>query len=199
MQLKTKLLQLNQNEPVSIGAQSGFFFIGYPKEFLEQEEEINKQWQTFFAQCLNSATAAYENCLAAPPEPNKEVKRRQVDFAINRMTDAVIPYEVLYKEWEEKCAALQVSKFKALKRYDKFKPFGKRDVKECYRNLDNNANIVIIRGYESGRYWTKQEYDRDKQKGLNNGKQSTNETQNSKASRNESTNDTKETCQTEET
>ena len=164
MKLINKLKTLEQDEIVSIGSRSAFFFIGYPNEFIENEDKFNTYWNNLFKRGMESAITAYENCIAAPPDPNKEVTRREIDPKTRHMADMVIPYDVLYKEWQNKCDVLKTSKETAIKKFDKFKPFNMRDVKESYKSIDGKANVVIIRGYEVAPYWFKHEYDADKVK-----------------------------------
>jgi len=172
MQLKTKLTELvkaGNNKIVSIGSQSGFFFIGYPQEFLEQEEEYNKRWELAFKQSVAAATTAYNNCVKSPPDPDREIKRKERDPKTNRMTDMVVPIEILEKEWKQKCDNLEIAMQRANMKVNKFKPFGKREVKECYPGLNDDKEVIIIKGYEVGRYWMKSEFDKDTRKDLCNG------------------------------
>lgn len=172
MQLKTKLTELSKTDNskiVSIGSQSGFFFIGHPKDFLEQEEEYNQRWKLAFEQSVAAATTAYNNCVKSPPDPDREVKRKERDPHTNRMTDMVIPIEILEKEWKQKCESLEIAMKRADMKVKRFKPFGKREIKECYPGLNNDKEVIIIQGHEVGRYWMKSEFDRDTRKDLCNG------------------------------
>ena len=166
MKLKRKLEELSPDEIVCIGSRSAFFFIGYPKEFIENEEKFNERWRKTFEKNLESAKTSYESCLKNPPSPDSEVKRRERDEKLNRMVDMVVPYEVLLKEWESKLNQLQESIATAQKKLDKFTPFLTRDVKESYRKIDNDGTVIIIRGYEVAPYWFKKEFDLSKRKGF---------------------------------
>ena len=166
MKLKKKLEELNQDEIVCIGSRSAFFFIGYPKDFLEHEEEFTEHWRNSFVRNLESANNAYENCMNNPPKPETEVKRRERDENLNRMVDMLVPHEVLMKEWEDKCNQLLESKNTAQKKLDKFTPFIARDIKECYSKIDNDGTVIIVRGNEVAPFWFKKEFDLARRKGL---------------------------------
>ena len=158
MKLSNKLKELDENELVYIGARSAFVFIGYPQEFILKEKELNKKWKRYFEKAKNLATITYANCLSSPPDKETKITRREFDLNLRRPVDRIVPYEVLEKEWKEKCNALKVSKETATKRFEKFKSFKDRDVIECYRSIDGTATKIIIRGYESAPYWLHKEY-----------------------------------------
>lgn len=158
MKLKTQLLQLNSDENVCIGSRSGFFFIGKPQTFLDNESVFNEKWYKTFSSSVRTASVAYENLLLAPPDKDKKVTKKEHDFRTGKTNEVTVPYEEVMKDYHDKLQQLQDNISACSKRVERFKPFSERAVRECYRNIDNNANVIIVKGDEMAAFWTRKEF-----------------------------------------
>lgn len=158
MKLKTQLLQLNSEEDVCIGSRSAFFFIGKPQVFLDNEHIFNDKWYKTFVNSVRTATIAYNNLLASPPDKEAKVTRKEHDFKTGKTMEVVVPFEDVVKDYNDKLNQLQDNIKSSNKRIEKFKPLSERTVRECYRSIDNDKTIILVKGDEMANFWLKKEF-----------------------------------------
>lgn len=161
MTLEQKLKELNPKELVFIGANSAFFFIGTPKDFEEQRDGLNADWTDKFAKSLRNAENLLETHKASKPKktdvPTTKKVWNNIDNQI-KVERAVVEYAEKLKDWEKKKEVLERSVATRYETLYNFTDFGSRQVINCYRNMNNDANIVIVEGEEASRFWFYEEY-----------------------------------------
>lgn len=156
MKLIDLINKLNGDELVFIGSKSAFFFIGYPKDFIAEEEKLNKEWFETYTNGITRTEKYIEKHLAE--EPHEGDMERVKNFKTGKVELKPIDYNVLYKKWKDKLQTY-INTCTAYKRNaDTFKNFSQRNVLESYRNIDNNATIINVEGYEVARFWFYPEY-----------------------------------------
>ena len=170
MKLGELLGKLNSEEIVFIGSRSAFFFIGLPEEFKSVQKELNKNWHKNFSKTVSRFEQIKVNWEKQKPKAYQVVKRKVMDVFTNKTVEKIVPYEERLATWntryQEICDGLDQYKVVV----DNWTDFENREVKRCYRNIDNNATVIIVDGYEVARFWFKSEYDdfkKDKQKDKN--------------------------------
>lgn len=160
MKLIDKIQSLDDNEDVYIGSKSAFFFIGKPSEFMEELYSIDTQlYDMAVRRVIGSKARLTTHKNSKPKKGMSEVKRVWVDC---NKVNKVFTYDELIVKWEEKLKILENTVKSNIQLVDTYKHLKDREVKESYRNIDNNANIVVVEGEESARFWFKSEWDRYK-------------------------------------
>ena len=160
MILIDKLKELNPNEIVFIGSNSAFFFIGTPSEFEEQRIRLNSEWEDKFSRSLKNAEnalALHKSTKPAKNEPSTTKKVWNIDGNIGA-TRVAVDYDEKLKNWETKLETLERSVTTRCAVLYNFTDFGEREVVDCYRNMNNDANIIIVKGEETARFWFREEY-----------------------------------------
>lgn len=160
MNLIEQIKILNNDEDVYIGSKSAFFFIGKPEEFIRDIDSLDKQLYDMAVRRVSSSKAritTHKN--SKPKKDKKEVRRVWVDC---KRVVKVLEYEDLLKLWENRLKILENTLKNNIKLVENYKHLNKRKVKDVYRNIDNNANIVIVEGEEASRFWFKSEWERYK-------------------------------------
>lgn len=158
MRLKSALEKLNKDELVYIGSKSAFFFIGYPQDFINQCDEISTMWFKKYERAKNNAYKALTAHETAKP-PVGANGFKQIYNVSKRMKENIsVPYEVLLDQWSKRHKSLQTTYNTTCASLEKFKPFMERVVKEEYKRIDNTGTVIVIRGNESGMFWTYNEY-----------------------------------------
>ena len=158
MRLQSALNELNNEELVYIGSKSAFFFIGHPQEFIEQAEDISAMW---IRKCEKAKDKAYNNLIAheeVKPKVGVNGVKQIYNVTTRKKENVPVPYEELYKKWQQREASLKKTLENAEMAFEKFKPFLERVVKDSYKRIDGTGTVVIIRGSEVGNFWTYQEY-----------------------------------------
>ena len=144
MILKEYIKTLNPDETVSIGVCSGFLFIGKPYEFLLDSPKLDEEWKIKLKRNVKRFDSAVSNM-------KKDAPSRE-----NYEDDA--SYNKVIASWTESFNAQEENQRYAQEIYDRFTSFGEREIKEAYRNLDDNGTIILLEGTESGGFWFVQEY-----------------------------------------
>ena len=158
MKLLERVKQLNKNELVCIGSKSAFFFIGYPDEFIKQEQYLTEVWQKKLDCYLKVSMRAVENHEKEKPDQNKVVYQKKQDIFTGKIYNKQIDYDKLLKDWQKRHESLKKTVKFNQKACSSFKPFADRKVLEEYRSCHNKDNIIICSGQESGNYWLHSEY-----------------------------------------
>ena len=163
MTLFEQLDALNPNEDVFIGSKSAFFFIGKPEEFENAVYDLDKQWYANFKTRIKSAQNKIASHKATKPkEDMKPVVKKMWDADAGKNAEVELKYEYFYTLWHKKLEEYQRQVAHAKEMFVRFKPFSGREVKEVYRNIADDATIVIVEGDEAARFWFKSEYERFK-------------------------------------
>ncbi len=160
MKLFEKLKTLNPEEDVYIGSKSAFFYIGKPDGFNKTVSELDLHWYKTFSNRIKSAQVKLDNYKATKPSPNMTPITRKVwDTELGKNVETELKYEHFLAIWEKRVKEYENQVEHAMEVFSKFKPFNAREVKQSYRNIDDTANIVIVEGEESSRFWFKSEYE----------------------------------------
>ena len=158
MKLLERVQQLNKNELVCIGSKSAFFFIGYPDDFLKQEEYLSNIWEKKLQSYLKVSIKNVEHHLKDKPNPDSVSFRKMQDIYTGKLYNKQIDYEELLADWDKKHKSLEKTVAYNQKSCDKFKRFAERKVLEEYKSCNGRDNIIICSGNESGTYWLYKEY-----------------------------------------
>ena len=158
MRLLEQVKQLNKDELVCIGSKSAFFFIGYPNEFIEQEERLSEEWKRKLQGYHKASIRSVELHMNDKPNPDKFIIKKMQDIYTGRLFDKKIGYEELFKEWDKKHKSLQKTVEYNKRACDGFKRFADRKVLEVYKSCNDRDNIILCSGQESGNYWLHKEY-----------------------------------------
>lgn len=164
MKLFEQLQILNQEEDVFISSKSAFFFIGTPIEFESMSPELDMQWyKTFYDRITNAENKCNNHFKNKPSENMKPVTKKV--YEDGRQVERTLDYDYFIKLWESKYSEYEKQVEHAKELFYQFKSFRNREVLEVYRNIDNNATIIIVEGSESARFWFKSEWQRFKDTG----------------------------------
>lgn len=164
MKLKEQIAKLNPEELVYIGSRSAFFFIGTPKEFMLECDKLSNMWLKSFNTTLSRSKTAIANFEKSVPDASAIVKKKMTDTQLHRTIEVEVSYAERLKYWADKLITLRENMAHVQEIVDTFTPFTERDVKEIYKNIDRDASIIIVDGYETARFWFKHEYDEFKQR-----------------------------------
>ena len=156
MTLEEMLNNLNQNEDVYIGSKSAFIFMDTPEVFFNMRVEINDLWRRKFQSTVEKSTMTLENIKSNPPKED-DTSLREVWIAGHKSIKN-FSYEDLLDEWKTRIERIEANLNNSKKQLEEFIPFEQREVIMSYRNIDNTATIIIIPGYESGKFWMKSEW-----------------------------------------
>lgn len=158
MKLNKKIRNMEEDEKIYVGPGSAFFYIGPARNFFKDIDEINNAQIKKLKKNLRSVTNQVKKHLETKPSADEKYVERYWDFDENVFKERVVPYEKLYAEWEKKYIKLSGTLERDKDLVDNFTNFETREVKEVYKNIDNNATIIIIEGKEQGRFWLENEY-----------------------------------------
>lgn len=157
MKLKELLLKTKNN--VKIGAKRGFFFCGVPNQ------------DTF--SILSTYSYEYKNDFAKKLETANEYMKnfdKFWDYELRKRGRDAITFEIPMKEvrekWEKEKAQSYDDTNKKIKQYTKilrnWRNLESREVIEYYDSIDSKepkgTKIIIIEGFETGNYWSTDEY-----------------------------------------
>ena len=159
MKLKDKLTTLNPKEDVYIGSKSAYFFIGTPEEFTKTQAELYIHWHRVYEDRLRNAKAKLELHKTLKPKPSKEPVTKLV-WEHGESVRKELTYDEVLKSWEKKHTEIEKQIEHAQELLDGYKYFGSREIRHIYRNLHNDATIIIVEGEESARFWFKSEWER---------------------------------------
>lgn len=171
MKLINRVQELNKDELVYIGSKSAYFFIGYPKDFIENESELSKQWLQRFTNSYAKVLEKFDTHQDMKPKIGKSAIQKIVNIKTHKTEEVEIPYDKLNDVWTKKNNDLMKSIQSLQKTISKFVPIGDRNVKEEYRRMDNTGTVLIVSGKEVGSMWfysdnhktTIYEYDEDEE------------------------------------
>lgn len=158
MRLKSALNELNNDELVYIGSKSAFFYIGHPQEFIEESDNISVLWLKKYEKSKNNAYKALITHEAQKPPVGVDGFKQIYNVSKRRKENVPVSYETLLDQWNKRHKSLQNTYASTCTALEKFKPFMERVVKEQYRRIDNTGTVIILRGNESGAFWTYNEY-----------------------------------------
>lgn len=160
MTLQKALRQFNSEEVLHIGSKSAFFFIGTMNQLNDEIEELNKDWETHYRETLKSSKITLNNMLNNPPKPDVVVKK--MVWKDGRHFEKTFSYEEQVDIYNAKIATCKSSIETAEKQYKAWKPFEEREVLHVYRTINKDGLIIILKGYESGDLWFKEEAERQR-------------------------------------
>ncbi len=149
MLLKEYVKTLKPEENISIGVCSGFLFIGKPYEFMLDSKSLNNEWKDK----LKRSAKRYDYIISSMKKDAPVRENYEDDASFNKVITS----------WMESFSAQEESQRIANEIYDNFTPFEEREIKEVYRNLDDNGTIILLNGTEGGGFWFVEEYKDHKQ------------------------------------
>lgn len=141
------LQEINPDEIVHIGAETGFFYVGKASDAINSIDDISK---CFFAELKSKR----DSCLNKLEENLKRIPNRNENSYdwIKRI-----------KEYIE----LITKTYSSVENYNdnikRFKRIKNRDVIEKYDRIQKDGVIIIISGTERGDYWDHEEYKKHNQ------------------------------------
>lgn len=159
MTLSEKLNSLSPDELVFIGSRSAFFFIGTPTDFMKLVPEFNTNWYANFKRTLERSKVAFEKHRTTIPAENTVEYKKVTDHQLHRTISVPMSYQEILNLWTEKLVKLKESVEHSQKIIDSWKPFQDRKVVACYPNIERNATIIVVEGWEVARFWFKHEFD----------------------------------------
>lgn len=136
--------EMNDDVIIHIGSKSGFVFIGTKQEYGQMIDRISDQYHKSFTEAKNRYTRKIKKysdklrCLEKSEYYEKELRM---------ITESLRKYKMYLKQI---CNVL-----------NRFKPMRERMVKEIYKRISKDGIVITIQGDEAGKYWDKDEWDRD--------------------------------------
>ena len=140
---------LNDNVDLFIGAASGFFFIGTKKDYQEMIDGISDK---YFMQFENSAN----KCKLRLKSSRQQMSNLKM---IEGETDSEFADRIFQslKNYQLEISALD----NAITRVKTFVPLRNRIVTELYKKKYEDGTAIIVEGYEDGKFWLKEEWERN--------------------------------------
>ena len=142
MTLADALREIQDDEIVHIGSGTGFLFVGDKDAFERDEEKINKECRE---RAIKMMTLYLDN--------------------IQKATHNIGEKRIKLEELKNRVDAIQKLCDKVSEMKDNLIPLSERTVREIYPRIQGDGVIVLIEGAESGRYWYKSEYDKERKSG----------------------------------
>lgn len=137
--------EMNDDVIIHIGSASGFVYIGTKQQYDKMIDSISERYHKFFLNAKKRYTRKikiYYGKLKALDEQSETYENcyRMITECIHR-----------YKRYlKQVCGVI-----------DRFKPMRERMVKEIYKRISKDGIVITIQGDEAGKYWDKDEWDRD--------------------------------------
>lgn len=156
MKILNALEPYDYNKPLKVGASdgSGFFYCGTVGDFVEDMEDYSDLLRKHAQANVQAANRRLNQRLNNPPTIERfcreELRSDKPNLSFENFTFYVNHYFSAIKNLKS-AADTQVFN------YDAFKPLGKRevvDIREASYAADPGVTILIIEGYEIGKYWT---------------------------------------------
>lgn len=119
-------------ETLFIGSASAFFFIGDFEEYEKEIDQISERYKEVFDTSLKSAEREWKYFRYYMPKD--------------------------HPQYEIKHAAYLKAKLKK-QYFDEHPNLREREVVKMYPSILDPGTIIIIEGYEAGKYWLKSEYE----------------------------------------
>lgn len=145
----------DDNSILYIGSASSYFCIGTAKE-------VNSMIDTISDAYLKLFTNYYEKNKEEMEQFSKLIK--QLSLA---NTDDLEACAEELATLSEKITTTSKATRKAMKRLETFKNMRERQIKDAYYKISDEGISIILTGVETGKYWTKDEWDAEMMKGVN--------------------------------
>ena len=154
MTLEEYLSQVDSNTRLYIGSRTSFFFIGTKDETKDFIKIENSYYNTF--------KSNYHQNLVSIANIEKEIESLNIKIGIETHEKKLKTLNEFLRvnESELNQRKLMLEFFK--KAIETFKPFKKRKIIYIFNKVtmpDEMGIAIKIEGYESGKYWTYQEYE----------------------------------------
>ena len=135
---------MGEDDILHIGSSTGFIFIGTKEEYYKNVGGISAHWKKFYQDIIKSREKSIMSTVAEITKLKKDYKYRPaLEDKLNRL-------KILYAS---KTSAEDILKV--------FKPIQTRKVLDVYPRIQMDGICIIVEGAEQGKYWDKQEWDRD--------------------------------------
>lgn len=135
---------MNEDDILHIGSSTGFIFIGTKEEYHKNVGGISSCWKKFYQDIVKSREKSIMSTVAEITKLKKDYRYRPaLEDKLNRL-------KILYAS---KTGAEDILKA--------FKPIQHRKVLDVYPRIQMDGICIIVEGAEQGKYWDKQEWDRD--------------------------------------
>lgn len=141
---------MDEDDILHIGSSTGFIFIGTKEEYHKNVGGISAHWKKFYQDIVKSREKSIMSTVTEITKLKKDYKYRTA------LEDKLSRLKILY-----------ASKMTAEDILKAFKPIQHRKVLDVYPRIQMDGICIIVEGQEQGKYWDKQEWDRD-HKGDNN-------------------------------
>lgn len=149
---RAKENELYLQRTIKIGAQSGYFYCGTVKNFLNNMDVYDTSIRSFFSRHAIKEKKTYENYLNNPPtlsEFAESVLSNGCEFDLR-------DYEENVLRWFSMVHKRRDMKNEAEEKRDTTKNLSVREVKEhrmANPLVEEDIEVIIIEGYEIGRIW----------------------------------------------
>lgn len=127
-----------------IGSESGFVFVGTKKQYEQMIDRISDHYHKFFMEAKNR----YTRKIKKYSDKLRELEKSEYyEKELRMITESLRTYKRYLKQI---CNVL-----------NRFKPMRERAAKEVYKRISKDGIVILIEGDETGKYWNKQEWEKD--------------------------------------
>lgn len=161
------LLMAQQERPEAVfkvGSSGGhsYFYIGTAAGLLGQMEDLSRHYRRSFRERWINEQTALEMALSLAPTPGRfadaKIKAAGEHKAIagkKSLGLTMESYDQYVREWMKSVEMAYAKAATAKMKHEAFTPLDGRIVQETFRSIvpDEDATVVMINGYEAGRYW----------------------------------------------
>lgn len=136
--------EMDDNEIIHIGSASGFVYIGTKQQYDQMIDSISDRYHNFFKDAKKRYTRKIKKYSEKLKALDEESETYEKEYRM--ITECVQRYKRYLKQV---CGVI-----------DRFKPMRERMVKEIYKRISKDGIVITIQGDETGKYWSKDEWDR---------------------------------------
>ena len=141
--------KMDDDEIIHIGSASGFVYIGTKQQYEQMIDSISDRCHKFFKDAKKRYTRKIKNYSEKLKSIDKESETYEKESRM--ITECIQRYKRYLKQV---CGVLE-----------RFKPMRERSVKEIYKRISKDGIVITMEGDETGKYWSKDEWDRDQNGG----------------------------------
>lgn len=141
-------LKIKDDELIYVGCESGWFFIGTKKEFNKDISMVTEKYRRRYENAFNNAKKDIEGTRIRLPEFKEDISDEA--WELNCKFEAI----KLYKSIEMKFDKY----YRTKNRHLTFTDFETREVVDSYKKDIYPGTAIIVKGKDSGDYWTREEY-----------------------------------------
>lgn len=150
-----EVLKNARGREIKLGADlgSGFFFCGSCELLKKREEDYDRELRTAAKNAAATAKKSRDFAVENPPSLSSFIL---AELLHDNPNPTVESYTKSLTIWMKECVKRGETYKAAKERYDNYESLMSREVVRCTESdpaVDENKLIVIVRGYERGKYW----------------------------------------------